>query len=47
VYNIARKKLKWLRGLMQSDYVCIRPYSLNTTIAFYFVNECSNNAVCV
>ena len=33
----------WLRALTQLD--CIRPYSLNTTTAFYFVNECSNNAV--
>ena len=27
--------------------VCIRPNSLNTTIAFYIVNECSNIAVSV
>jgi len=36
----------WLRALMQSDCF-IRPYPLNTTIAFYFVNECSNIAVSV
>ena len=30
-----------------SQIACIRPYSLNTIIAFYFVNECSNIAVSV
>jgi len=30
-----------------SQIVCIRPYSLSTTIAFYFVNECLNIAVSV
>jgi len=28
-----------------SESVCIRPYSLNTTTAFYFVTECSDIAV--
>jgi len=27
--------------------VYIRPYSLNTTTAFYFVNECSDTALFV
>jgi len=36
----------WLRTLTQSDCV-FRPYSLNTTTAFYFVTECSNIAVFV
>jgi len=30
-----------------SQIVCTRHYSLNNIIAFYFVNECSNNAVSV
>ena len=33
--------------LLCSQIVCIRPYSLNTKIAFYFVNEWSNIAVSV
>jgi len=36
----------WLRTLTQSDCF-FRPYSLNTTTAFYFVTECSNIAVFV
>ena len=30
-----------------SQIVCIRPYSLNTTIAFLFVNECSPLGHCI
>jgi len=30
-----------------SQIVCIRPYSLNTTTAFYFVTDCSNIAMFV
>jgi len=38
----------WLRALMQLYCLyCIRPYSLNTMIAFYSVNEWSNFAVSV
>ena len=33
--------------LWWSQIVCIRPYSLNTTIAFYFVNKCPKFAVSV